>query len=265
MLPGGVYFDTFSSRFTSTRSINTASNLTRGKSRGSCTTTVCRCSMPRAASSAAPTTSSSGCHCKFSLTSPLSMRAMSSRLLTMRAHAVRLILDRLRGFQLRARQFGRRERQGFRQSHQHGQGRAQIVRQRRQQRIAQPLGFHLEQRILRNADVVHTFQGNRNQRGKSVEQLPLLRECAACAGCAPSPPTRRAPSSARAAECTAPRSPARCRCRNLPADPDRRPTGRCRFQPPAPRHSTWSRSVCRRHPAAAAQRSPEMCAEWIHR
>ena len=93
-----------------------------------------------------------------------------------RAHAARLILDCLRGFQLHARQLGRGERQGFRQTDQHGQRCAQIVRQRREQRIAQALGFHLEQRVLRDADVVHPLEGNRNQRSESVEQLPLLRD-----------------------------------------------------------------------------------------
>ncbi len=81
-MPGGVYFDTFSSRFTSTRSISNASKRTKGRSRGSLTSTWCCFNMLRAESSAAPTTSSSGCHCKLSVTSPLSMRAMSKRLPT---------------------------------------------------------------------------------------------------------------------------------------------------------------------------------------
>jgi hypothetical protein len=55
------------------------------------------------------------------------------------------------------------------QPHQHTQRRSQIVRDRRQQRIAQALGFHLQQRRLRHLDIVHALDGDRHQTGKGLE------------------------------------------------------------------------------------------------
>ena len=49
---------------------------------------------------ALPTTSSIGCHCRRSFTSPLSMRAISSRVVDQRTHAPRFLGDRLGGSEL---------------------------------------------------------------------------------------------------------------------------------------------------------------------
>ena len=65
-------------------------------------------------------------------------------------------------------------RQRLGQADQRRERRAQVVRQRRQQRIAQPLGFHLHQRLLRDLDVVHALERDRGQRGEGVELPPLL-------------------------------------------------------------------------------------------
>ena len=82
VLPGGVYFEAFSSRLTSTLSISMASKRTNGRSRANLTMIRCCLSMARAPVRADPTTSSKDCHSRFNLTSPLSIRAMSSRLPT---------------------------------------------------------------------------------------------------------------------------------------------------------------------------------------
>ena len=44
-----------------------------------------------------------------------------------------------------------------------GQRRAQIVRQRRENRTAQTLRHHLDLRALRDIDVMHALDGNRHQ------------------------------------------------------------------------------------------------------
>ncbi len=69
---------------------------------------------------------------------------------------------------------GRRgHREGFGQADQRGERRPQVVRQRGEQRVAQPLGFHLDQHLLGHLDVMHALEGDRGERRERVE-LPLL-------------------------------------------------------------------------------------------
>ena len=82
-LPIGVYLAAFSNRLANTRSINTASNATNGRSGASAVRTVWPASAAPTDTSAVPTTSSIGCQSRLSRTAPLCNRAMSSRLLTM--------------------------------------------------------------------------------------------------------------------------------------------------------------------------------------
>ncbi len=50
------------------------------------------------------------------------------------------------------------------------------MRQRGQQRIAQTLGFHAYQRVLRHFDIMHALQRNRGQGGERVQLLLLFRD-----------------------------------------------------------------------------------------
>src|SRR5260221_5562116 len=83
-LPFGVYLAAFSKILTRTRSNNTASISTSGRSAGRSMRSVCAASNCPSAATALPTTSSSGCHWRLSLTFPPRSLAQSSRLL---AHA----------------------------------------------------------------------------------------------------------------------------------------------------------------------------------
>ena len=91
-----------------------------------------------------------------------------------RDHPARLILDGLRGLQLRRRQRRFGERQGLREAHENGQRRPQIVRQGGEQRISQPLRLHPHQCVLRHLHVVYAFERDGYQCRKGVEQLPLF-------------------------------------------------------------------------------------------
>ena len=100
---------------------------------------------------------------------------MSSRLLTsafMRSAASR---KRLRDLGMRRRQRRRGELQRIGHAGQRRQRRAQVVRDRAQQRVAQPLRLHLHRRLLRDVDVVDALQRDRQQRREGVEQPALLR------------------------------------------------------------------------------------------
>ncbi len=47
---------------------------------------------------------------------------------------------------------------------------AQVVGERRQQRVPQPLGFHLDQRVLGDRYKMDAFERDRGQRREGVEQ-----------------------------------------------------------------------------------------------
>ncbi|EWS54666.1 hypothetical protein X551_02511 [Methylibium sp. T29] len=64
--------------------------------------------------------------------------------------------------------------QGVGQAVERRQRRAQVVRQRRQQRVAQALRLDLDRRLLRHLDVVHALQGDRGQHRKGLELAALL-------------------------------------------------------------------------------------------
>ena len=91
------------------------------------------------------------------------------------AQAHRFLAQRIGHGALCGRERRRRMRQPFGLCHQRGEGGAQVMRERRQQGIAQTLGLHLDQGFLRNLDVVHPFERDRCQRREGVEQLPLFR------------------------------------------------------------------------------------------
>ncbi len=69
------------------------------------------------------------------------------------------------------RRLGHRQR--FGQSDQRGERGTKVVRQRGQQRVAQSLGFHVDERLLGDFDVVDALERNRRERREGVE-LPLL-------------------------------------------------------------------------------------------
>ena len=180
-------------------------------------------------SSALPTTSSSGCHCRFSCTWPDCRRAMSSRLLTsefMRSAASRIAARRSRPCAPRRAALRHRQRLGH--ADQRRQRRAQVVRDRGQQRIAQPLRFHLHRRPLRDVDVVDALERDREQRRAGVEQPALLGAQPAAPGSRARSPARRAGASAPSAARRAPASRAACRCRARRPRRGRRPIARCR-------------------------------------
>ena len=146
---GGVLEQVARARARSAR----ASQLTSGRSAGNATST----GRPASAGSSARNRAADDLLERLPVlpqlrTSPASRRAMSSRLSTSCAHPPRLVADRGR-FRLAGTgpRFARellRERLG--QADQRRQRRAQVVRERRQQRIAQPLGLHLDERPLRD-------------------------------------------------------------------------------------------------------------------
>ncbi len=90
-----------------------------------------------------------------------------------RAHPARFVGDGLRGLELRTGRGRRGHRERFGQADQRGERRTQVVRERGEQRVAEPLGFHLNQRLLGHLDVMHALERDRGERGKRVE-LPLL-------------------------------------------------------------------------------------------
>ncbi len=112
------------------------------------------------------------------LPAQLDLAALDARhveqIVDQRAHPPRLVGDRLRGLELRAGQRGLGQRERLGEADQRGERRAQVVRERGEQRIAQPLGLHADQRLLRDLDVVHALERDRGQRGERVELPPLL-------------------------------------------------------------------------------------------
>ena len=174
-VPGGVYLPAFSSRLHSTRSNSAASMCSKRQVRRAASTRTRRASsVPSMARKALPIASSSGSHCRFSCTWPDCRRAMSSRLLTcelMRSAASR-IEPRELGLPAVAGRLRHRQRVGH--ADQRGQRRAQVVRDRGEQRVAQALRLHLHRRALRHVHVVDALQRDRQQRRAGVEQAALL-------------------------------------------------------------------------------------------
>ncbi len=90
-------------------------------------------------------------------------------------HAKRLFVNRLDNAAVRSCRraafllFGKHRRK----PDDRGQWRAQGVRDRRQKRIAKPLGLHVDERVLRDFHVVNPFQSQRDLRGERIEH-PLL-------------------------------------------------------------------------------------------
>ncbi|SQE13500.1 hypothetical protein BP312_01351 [Bordetella pertussis] len=86
-----------------------------------------------------------------------------------RVHAPRLVLHGGHGFERGRRHGGGRALQGLGHAEQAGQRRAQIVRDRRQQGVAQAFGFDTEQRLLGDFHIVQPFDGDGDQGGVGVE------------------------------------------------------------------------------------------------
>ena len=118
--------------------------------------------------------SSIDCQSSRSRTSPLWMRAMSSRLVTMSAMRRDFSPRLVASSSCPALSRGSTDRQHLGRAHQRRQRRAQVVRQRREQRVAQALGLHLDGGALRHLDVVHALQRHGRQRRKGLQLLPLL-------------------------------------------------------------------------------------------
>ncbi|MNV46818.1 hypothetical protein D3C71_1386630 [compost metagenome] len=82
-----------------------------------------------------------------------------------RMHALGLVAHGADGFLYIVGQRARPARQRVGHADQAGERCAQVMRHRRQQRVAQPFRFHADQRLLRHLDVVQPFQGNGDKRG----------------------------------------------------------------------------------------------------
>ena len=72
-------------------------------------------------------------------------------------------MQRLRGFQRGGRQRGLDQKQRIGEPDQRRQRRAQVVRERGQNRTAQPFREHVELRRVRHLDVMQAFNGNGKQ------------------------------------------------------------------------------------------------------
>ena len=150
------------------------------------------------------------------------------------------------------------------QAHQRRQRRAQVVRDRRQQRVAQALGLDLHGAALRHVDVMDALQRDRQQRGAGSSSRRWS---------GPSSDGRRAPRPARRAGASAPSAaapgrahgsvsvpkPACCRGRTPIAPPRRRPR-------PARRQRRQPRRARRRRPGrpGAELGGEERCADLGH-
>jgi len=130
-----------------------------------------------------PTISSSECHWRFKATPGLQARHVE-QVLDQGAQAPRLLADVLDDGSLLLGRGRLGEPQGIGQADQGRQRGAQIVRDRRQQRIAQPFGLHLQRRILRDLHVVGALECDGDQPGDSVEQPALFgtEQARACLG-----------------------------------------------------------------------------------
>ncbi len=195
------YLAAFSSRLTSTRSISTASNSTSGRSAGSAVCTGMRAERgPRGADAPSPPPpppTAIAPQVDGADGVPLSSRAMSSRLLTSAFSCARLRGDGLRDLALALCASGGGQRlQRIGQRDQRGQRRAHVVRDRAQQRVAQPLRFHLDHRLLRHLDVVHALQRDRDLRAPACRAAAPAPGSAASAAAPARAPARRARASA---------------------------------------------------------------------
>ncbi len=91
-----------------------------------------------------------------------------------RVHAHGFVAHRVRGFQLRARQRRPGQRKRFRQAEHGRQRRSQVVGQGAQDGIAQAFRLDPDQRALRDVDIVHAFERDRDQGREGFQQPALL-------------------------------------------------------------------------------------------
>ncbi len=92
-----------------------------------------------------------------------------------RVHALGLVAHGADGLVDVGRQRRLLAHKGVRHADQAGQRGAQVMRHGRQQRIAQPLGFHADQRLLRDFHIVQAFQRNGNERGIGLDLAARVR------------------------------------------------------------------------------------------
>ena len=224
-VPAGVCRAAFSSRFTSTCCTSRSSSGTNGRSAATCVVTgwsaSCRASRP----SAAPITSSTGCHSLRTSNTPACKRVMSSRFATSRLS--RSDSSRIEATSSR-RTFGL-ERPAALQQRAAGPGddrqrRAQVVRHGAQQRAAQPFRFDVHANLLGLGLQIGAFQRQRDQAGKRLQEMKLLDVDGAAPGRRESRPARP-PFRATwpAADKRLP-TPAAWRCPGRPFARDRAPT-----------------------------------------
>jgi len=120
-----LYLENFSSRFFFKHPPSTVAltqrRVDQRQMRESCTTTRCRCRMARAASSAATTDFLQRLPLQIQLNLPLAMRGPCQQIADHGAHAAAPRLDRRAVSNAPLDKFWCRERQGFRQAHQHRQ------------------------------------------------------------------------------------------------------------------------------------------------
>jgi hypothetical protein len=119
-----------------------------------------------------PTISSKACHSLFRVTLPACRRAISSRF-DSRWCIARAWSRMMPAVSTAPRAAAAGLRQGIGESDQARQRGAQVVRQRRQDRCAQPLRRNLQFAALRGVGVVQPLQGDRQQRRHRFQQGPL--------------------------------------------------------------------------------------------
>ena len=203
--------------------------------------------------SAAPMISSSGCHSLLQLHRARLQARHVQQVAHQPVQPLGLSCDR---FQQLAPRAGRRARAVLEEragrAGDHGQRRAQVVRDRAQQRVAQPLGLDADLRAAappRRAARARARARSGWRRSRAGAGAPA-RPCAwRSAGRTPSTPT--GPRRARQRHVAARRRPAACRCRAPPAGRARRPSGRRRARSRPPRTAAPGRraSGCRRRRA----------------
>ena len=89
-----------------------------------------------------------------------------------RMHALGLVAHRADGVLHIGRQHGLLACQRVGHADQAGQRRAQVVRHRGKQRVAQLLGFHADQRLLRHLDIMQALERDGDQRGVGFDLTP---------------------------------------------------------------------------------------------
>ena len=195
-MPAGVYLPAFSSRLASTRSISTASHSTSGTP-GSMRTLSGRVpSAPCAGFDRA----ADDLLDRLPFHAQPDLAALDARHVEQIGHHVghapRLLAEARGQLQLRVRSSARLARgEHLGHADQRRQRRAQVVRQRGEQRVAQALGLHLHRGALRHLDVVHALQRHRRQRSEGLELLALFGHQQEARLLAAARPARRASAS----------------------------------------------------------------------